>query len=116
MGYATPRGFCFIFTNDAKSLRSAIVPLDGDCRAELRSAFISCWFDDLRTRSSRSPIAKFALGRCNRRSVIFSYRGLVCSLKAAKGPLDGGKTFSCYEIRMHRQLPALGRLGMQLSP
>ncbi len=47
IGYATPRGFCFIFTNDAKSLCSAIVPLHGDCSPEV-SAFIGCWFYDLR--------------------------------------------------------------------
>jgi hypothetical protein len=48
IGYATLRGFCFVFTNDAKSLCSAIVPLHGDCSPEAYFAFIGCWFYDLR--------------------------------------------------------------------
>jgi len=96
IGYTAPRGFCFIFTNDAKCLRSAIVPLHGDSRPEVYFAFIGRWFYDFRARPSRIPVSKFALGRCDRRPVIFSYRGLVCSFKTAKCPLDRGKAVSCY--------------------
>jgi hypothetical protein len=57
-------------------------------------AFIGCWFYDLRARPSRIPVSKFASGRCDRRPVIFSYRGLVCSFKTVKCSFDRGKTFS----------------------
>jgi hypothetical protein len=102
IGYASPGGFGFIFTNDAKCLRSAIVALHGDCRSELHFAFIVCGLYDLRARPSRSPVTKFALGCGDRRPVVFSNCRLVCSFETAECPVDRSQPFSCDQIWMHR--------------
>jgi hypothetical protein len=80
----------------------SIIAAHGHCGPEMYFIFIGCRFYDLRARPSRIPVSKFASRRCDRRPVIFSYRGLICSFKTAKCPLDRGKAFSCYEVRMHR--------------
>ena len=51
-------------------------------------------------RSSRFPISKFALGRRDRRPVVFSYRGFVYFFKAAECALYRSETLGSYEIRM----------------
>jgi hypothetical protein len=68
-------------------------------------AFVSRRFHDLRTRSSRIPVSEFALGRCDRRPVVFSDCGFVFCLKAAKCPLDRRKAFRCYEVRVRGHRP-----------
>src|ERR1700745_1332557 len=101
MGYAAPRGLCFILANDAERLCSTIVPQYGDYGAEVHFAFIICWFYDLRARPSRIPVASLALRRRDRGPIVFSYRGLVCSFTTAHSPFDRSKAFSGYEVRMH---------------
>jgi hypothetical protein len=100
IGYGTPGGFGFIFTNDAECLRPAVIPPYGHRRSKMYFAFIDCRFDDLRTRSSCNPVSKFALSCCDRRALIFSDSGFVCCFKAAECPLDRGKAFRCHQIGM----------------
>jgi len=69
IGYGTPCGFCFIFTNDAECLRPAVIAPHSYCGPEMYFGFVGCWFDDLRARPSPIPVSKFALGRCHRRAV-----------------------------------------------
>jgi hypothetical protein len=102
IGYGAPCGFCFILTNDAECLRPTVIAPHGYCGPEMHFTFIGCWFDDLGARSSCNPIAKFAPGSRHRRPVVFSYCGLICCFETGQCPLDCGKTFSGYEVRMRR--------------
>src|SRR5947207_3986176 len=105
VGYSPACRFGFIFTNDAECLHSAVISSHRDGGPKMNFAFVSCRFDDLRARSSRIPISKFALGRRDRRAVVFSYGGFVCFFTAAKCPLDRRKAFSSYEVRVRRDRP-----------
>src|SRR6516165_399586 len=105
VGYDTPCGFSFILTNDAECLRPAALAPHGHSGPEMHFTFIGCWFDDFCSGSSCIPVAKFALGCCDRPPVVFSYGGLICCFETGKCPLDRSKAFSCYEIRMRRHRP-----------
>ena len=83
IGYGTPCGFGFIFTNDAEGLRPAIVPPHGHCGPKMYFAYIGRRFDDLRGRSSCIPVSKLALSCCDPRPIVLSYRSFVCCLKTA---------------------------------